>query len=276
MKFLGKKIQIFLIFFRCKVENDHLRYYNLSKMRILLQEQRIFSYILLDDFHIEIFRRSHFLFCLFVEKGEISPELINSIFKLIEKDSGLIRKDCLDLLLEIAKNLNFEGLNALFEKIKNFKNLEYDEILLNFLKSLCISLNLKNPQVGILFFWDLIQDESFLQGFLVSKCVKMFIELLKMDLFVSLKNNFIQLSLQNIYNGNSICQSFSILFSLIKNDDLEFPMIKIIKDYNLFPELINSFEKYYLFAIEFSKINSKQIQKIDDFVIFPLNFKKIL
>lgn len=273
-----------------------LKFYTQEKLRAYFISNKILEFILGENFHIEVFKRSVPFLKFLASSGGLTNEQLDSLWTAVESKHEGYTASINELLIDLLKKLPLESLEYLFGKLIVIPQEKCDESTIDLMREFSeismASLNstngnyysakpkkLNNPKYeffALRYLWDLVQDNSKLDNKYVNACLNSLYALLKSSFFKSEKENYLNLCFENIKKGVSVPQSLNISLRIIasynaytmfysKELSLEQILSKYCKDYNLIELLISNFEAYLSQVSIIESKNKKNGVKIENY-----------
>lgn len=114
-----------------------------EKLRSFIIKQKLIEYILGEDFHVEILKRSKPLFRFLSQNGGLSKEYIDLLWKHNEDIHESNKKTVFETLIELSRSLNSDNLDYIYDKIKGIPIERYDETTIDLLKEFVLNVGTK-------------------------------------------------------------------------------------------------------------------------------------
>lgn len=116
--------------------NKTLKYITKDVLLYIIIENQIIEFILGENFHIEVFKRSLNIMSFLSVSGKLSNDHLNALWSLSEEKHHTNKKEVHQIIIELSKLLTLESLEFLFQKITSVSPEKYDENLVYLIKEL--------------------------------------------------------------------------------------------------------------------------------------------
>lgn len=118
-----------------------------EKLKSFITKNKILEYILGEDFHVELLKRSKAIFRFLSQNGGISKEYFDLLWKHSEDIHENNKKTVFETLIELSKYLSAENLDYIYEKIRSIPLEKFDDCTIDLLKEFILNYSL-NKNLG--------------------------------------------------------------------------------------------------------------------------------
>lgn len=116
--------------------NKKLRYFNKELLLQFFIDNQIIEFIMGENFHIEVFKRSLNLMSFFSMNGRLTKEHLNALWNVSEEKHNTNKKEIHQIIIELSKMLSLEALEFIFQKISTVNAEKIDENLVLFIREI--------------------------------------------------------------------------------------------------------------------------------------------
>lgn len=211
-----------------------LKFYNSEKLKIYFSTNKVLEFILGENFHIEVFKRSLHVLQFLASTGGLTNEQLDSLWTAVESKHEGYTASTNELLIDLLKKLPLESLEYLFGKLILIPQEKCDEATIQLMKEFseiamnCLNSsnsfkqkkNLQNPKnefFALKYLWELVQDNSKIDSQYMESALNSIKTLLKSSYFKNEKENYLNLCFENIKKGVSVPQSLIISIYIISS-----------------------------------------------------------
>ncbi|EGR34208.1 ubiquitin carboxyl-terminal hydrolase family protein, putative [Ichthyophthirius multifiliis] len=244
------------------------KYMNKESLKMILEQEGLLDFLLGENyFHPEIFKKSLHIFVFMAEIGGLQKKHIENLWKITENKHEADLMAIYEVIISLSKVLNVESLEYLFKQMSLIKFEKYTDLTINLLKDFSqnagLNMQYQNkkqkiqsefPNFGLEFLWEALQDQNKVNPKLIHNIVDCLCFLLKNS---NLKEQYIQMSFENVRDGKSVCQSIQVIIQLLKSyknssvfnnfleDTQQNIVVKFNKEFYILDLLVKEFECYY-------------------------------
>ncbi|CAD8174555.1 unnamed protein product [Paramecium pentaurelia] len=237
-------------------QNVMSNYFNPDRLGKFLQEEKVFDILLQEAGHAEVFKRAAPILRFMVEQVNSSIKDIEQLWEASQMRHETEAQSVYEVISDIARVMNHEQMDMIFQKLVNLNQKEIDLNLINFMKDFTLSAfkNIPKSKKGIQslnLMWDLLQDKSELNSNLLEPLMSGFIQCLKQD---REQYQYQQLCLENLRRSISFPQCLHILQKIIESygqvqvylggSSSEDNLNKIMKEHQMIDLIIRNLEVY--------------------------------
>lgn len=129
-------------------ENDNKNYVVTNeKIKNIIIQNKLIDYILCDNFHVEVLKRSKPILSFLAKNKALSKNYLNILWKLSLDVNEHNKTAVFETIIEVSKYLEKENLDYLFAKINSIPLEKYDEVTIELFKEFVIqSGKSKSPE----------------------------------------------------------------------------------------------------------------------------------
>lgn len=116
--------------------NKKLKYFTKETLLQFIVDNQILEFILGENFHIEVFKRSLNLMCFLSLSGKLSKDHLNALWDVSEEKHQTNKKEVHQIIIDLSKMLSLESLEFIFQKITMVQTEKYDENMIFLIKEI--------------------------------------------------------------------------------------------------------------------------------------------
>ncbi|KRX03836.1 hypothetical protein PPERSA_04631 [Pseudocohnilembus persalinus] len=239
------------------------------QLQQLINEKRVIEYLLHDNFHPEIFKKSIDIINIMNDAENGFPDYyLNLLWEVSQNKHEADLRIIYEIYCQLAQNMNLSNLEFLYSKIQAIPDEKVDEITIQLLTNFSVeamkSVSNTSEQNGFASFftkWKKTSNSKQYEFFGLSRLYNLTQDCSKLPqqyTFLSEREKYLGFCLKNLENNISQTQSLMIAKVILKsygrNQILQKPntsttesmVQKINKEKNLVDLVVNSMKKYQI------------------------------
>jgi len=236
----------------------------ISKRALLtfMKEQDLLAAIITDRPHGEIVKRSGEIFSFYAENEALTAEHLNLLWtSRNDKHESYIRA-VYEVLITVSSYLSVDLKDILFQRFSDIPLEQHDEKYLRLLKDFTLyAADTSNSRSDVTNdyalpkFFSLMLDDPRTSTSLADLSCELLLELLKSAVFRSRQDEYLDLAMTNVSNGDSIPQSLKVILGVLKptgiaiTRSLTDQVKRLNKKFGLVNTAIESLIKYVKIAV---------------------------
>jgi len=116
--------------------NKKLRYFNKEILLQFIIENQIIEFIMGENFHIEVFKRSLNLMSFLSLSGKLTKEHLTALWNVSEEKHNTNKKEVHQIIIDLSKMFSLDALEFIFQRIITVNPEKYDENMVFFIKEI--------------------------------------------------------------------------------------------------------------------------------------------
>ena len=116
--------------------NKKMKYFTKETLLQFFIENQIIEFILGENFHIEVFKRSLNLMSFLSISGKLTNEHLNALWNVSEEKHQTNKKEVHQIIIDLSKLLSLEALEFLFQKITMLSPEKFEENMIFLIKEI--------------------------------------------------------------------------------------------------------------------------------------------